>query len=460
MFTRLFGAILLALFYAASPIEAKQPNFLVMISDDQRPDTVSALGNPAISTPHLDSLVHQGMTFTRATCSFPLCVPSRAEILTGANAFHNGVPYAGGKLKSGFPFWAETFRDAGYRTWYCGKWMNDGTPKTRGYEETGALFSSGGAGELGRKPRYGRFGRLITGYRGWTFKTNQGRAELDKGIGLTGLTSKHIADGAIELINRRVEEPFFLHVNFTAPHDPLIIPPGYADKYHASNMRVPANFLPRHPFDHGNLEGRDEKLLPWPRTTQDIRVELAAYYAVIDDMDSQIGRILAALGEAGIRENTYIIFSSDHGLAIGSHGLMGKQNMYEHTIGIPFVIAGPDIPRQQRSTAQIVLRDLYPTTCELAKIPVPDSVDGKSFVPVLRGEIDEIRPTVFGYFHDVQRMARTKKWKLIYYPHIDREQLFDLSNDPDELHDLSDSKTHQSVKQRLRRQLDQWFDQQ
>ncbi len=441
----------------ASEPRKEKPNFLVIITDDQRPDSIHALGNPHIATPNLDRLVREGMTFTRATCAFPLCVPSRAVILTGTTAFRNGVPFGGGRLKKDLVFWADAMRSAGYHTWYCGKWMNDGTPKTRGYEETSGLFSSGGAGAEGRKPRYGRKGRLITGYRGWTFKTDDGTPELEKGIGLVGKTSQYIADGAIALLERQANKPFFLHVNFTAPHDPLIIPPGYEGKYDPAKISLPQNFLAKHPFDHGNFNGRDEKLLPWPRTEEDVRDEIAAYYAVIEDMDAHIGRILKTLKAIDQYGNTVIIFSSDHGLALGSHGLMGKQNMYEHTIGVPFIIAGPGIPMGKRTKAQIYLRDMYPTTCELAGIPIPESVEAKSFVPILKGAAGQIYPAIFGYFHKYQRMIRTDRWKLIYYPHLDKYQMFDLKNDPAEQADLSSKPEHNKVMASLSAKMNEWF---
>ena len=442
---------------ARSAPSGPQPNFLVIITDDQRPDTIHALGNRQIETPSFDRLVREGMTFTRATCAFPLCVPSRAEILTGATAFRNGVPFGEGRLRAGQVFWADALRSAGYRTWYCGKWMNDGAPTTRGYDETRGLFSSGGGGAAGQESRYGRKGRLVTGYRGWTFKTADGRPELAKGIGLTAETSRHIADAAINLLGRVSSEPFFLHVNFTAPHDPLIIPPGYESKYDSESIELPENFATQHPFDHGNFTGRDEQLLPWPRTPAAVREELAAYYAVIDDMDAQIGRILRALEESGKYDDTVIVFSSDHGLALGSHGLMGKQNMYEHTIGVPFIIAGPGIPQGQRTAAQIYLRDIYPTTCDLAGIPIPTSVDGKSLVPILRGTATQLYPAVFGYFQDYQRMIRTDRWKLIHYPQQSKYQLFDLDNDPAELNDLASRNAYQRVKNDLATRMHNWF---
>src|SRR5262249_55409521 len=153
--------------------------------------------------------------------------------------------------------------------------------------------------------------------------------------------SSMFADAAIGFLRRKQDNPFFLHVCFTAPHDPLIMPPGFEGKYDPARLPLPQNFLPRHPFDHGNLEGRDELLWPFPRTPDDVRGELASYYAVISHMDAQIGRILAALDETRLAENTIVIFSSDQGLSIGSHGLRGKQNMYEHTVGVPLVLRGP-----------------------------------------------------------------------------------------------------------------------
>lgn len=439
-------------------LEADRPNFLVIVSDDQRPDTIGAFGNEIINTPNLDRLAREGTVFTRAVCSFPLCVPSRAEILTGTSAFENGVPFGKQRINPNLVLWGDAMRTVGYHTWYCGKWMNDGSPKTRGYEETSGLFSSGGAGVLGKKPRYNRNGRLMTGYRGWTFKTDDGEVELEKGIGIVGETSRYIADGAIRLLQRDVDRPFFLHVNFTAPHDPLVIPPGYEGKYDPDQMPLPKNFSTRHPFDHGNAGGRDEELLPLPRNTDEIREQLAAYYAVIDDMDAHIGRILQALGASGRRENTIVIFTSDHGLAIGSHGLMGKQNMYEHTIGVPFIIAGKGIRKNSRSAACIYLRDMFPTTCELAGIDIPATVTADSFASILRGEPpDASRQTVFGYFYDHQRMIRTDRWKLIFYPHLGRYQLFDLHADPYELTDLSAESDRADDLDRLRVQMTEWF---
>src|SRR5262249_28113744 len=158
----------------------------------------------------------------------------------------------------------------------------------------------------------------------------------------------------------------FLHVNFTAPHDPLLVPPDPASKYDPATIPLPGNFMAQHPFDYGNFRGRDELLWPWPRTPEDTRDELALYYGVLTQLDHEIGRILDGLEETGQTERTIIVFTSDHGLAIGSHGIRGMQNMYEHTVTVPLIFAGPGIPQNQRRNAQIYLRDLYPTICALA----------------------------------------------------------------------------------------------
>jgi arylsulfatase A-like enzyme len=354
--------------------------------------------------------------------------------------------------------------------------MNDGSPKTRGYDETSGLYTSDDTGATTRTTYPKAFnGVPVTGFGDWSFKTDDGKVELEKGIGLTPTTDRHIADGAIALIQRRPDRPFFLHVNFTGPHDPLHFPPGYETKYDPASIPLPANFLTEHPFDHGNANQRDEKLLPLPRNPDEVKAEIAAYYAVISHLDEQVGRLIDALRATGQDRNTIIIFTSDHGLAIGSHGLLGKQNMYEHTIGVPLIIAGPGIPQNQRFAAQIYLRDLFPTVCDILGTPVPAAVEGRSFLPVLNGLVGEIYPEVYAYWHmspakaarmaaagnrvelPVERMVRTERWKLIYYSHLQRYQLFDLSSDALELRDLADRPEYNSIKAELQHKLRDWF---
>jgi len=370
---------------AAAASGQQSPNILILVADDMRPDAIHARKNDRIQTPNLDRLAARGVTFTQATCSYPICVVSRAEMMTGRHAWENGVDGLGGtKLREGQVFWAEAFRKAGYATCYTGKWHTHGRPSQRGYAEVAGLFSGGG-GQWWKPGQSDWKGFPITGYNGWIFQSDDGKQKFPElGVGLTPGIDGKFADAAIEFIQRQSAQPWFLHVNFTGPHDPLFMPPGMEGKYQAANMALPANFLPQHPFDHGNLKGRDEMLMPFPRTPEAVREELRVYYSVIDYLDRQIGRIVQALEASGQLERTVIVFTSDHGMSVGSHGLRGKQNMYEHTINVPLLVAGPGISKRE-TTAQVYLRDLYPTTCEWAGIPIPPSVTAKSLAPVLRG---------------------------------------------------------------------------
>ncbi|MDA1014817.1 MAG: sulfatase-like hydrolase/transferase, partial [Planctomycetota bacterium] len=435
---------------------AGPPNVLFLLTDDQRPDTIAALGNTIIKTPHLDWLVKHGTSFTRATCANPICTPSRAEILTGASGFDMGVRDFGGRISPDSAIWGKTMQAAGYDTGYVGKWHNDDRPSSRGYTHAIGLFSGGG-GKFWQ-PMLDWNGRPVTGYRGWIFQTDDRQLDPSRGIGLTPNISGHFADAAIEFVGRKRKQPFFLHVNFTAPHDPLLMPLGYETMYDPRNIPLPPDFLAQHPFDHGNFEGRDERLFEWPRTPQMVKQELAVYYAVISHLDAQIGRVLTCLRETGQLQNTLIIFTSDHGLAVGSHGLRGKQSMYEHTIGVPLIFSGPTIPQDRRSSAQCYLRDLIPTVCDLAAIKIPKQVTGRSLKPVLAGDATQVRPEVFGYFRNVQRMIRTNRWKFISYPQVNRTQLFDLKHDPHELHDLTDVAEHAAIRKQLETRLRAWQD--
>ncbi len=434
----------------------RRPNVLFLLTDDQRPDTIAALGNEHIQTPNLDRLVRRGTAFTRAVCANPICTPSRAEILTGCSSFRNGVLDFGGKFRDDIPRWPQTMRDAGYRTCYVGKWHNQGRPSDHGYAEAIGLYAGGGG--QWETDRVDWKGFPITGYRGWVFQSMDGREKYpDQGVGLTPDISARFADAAIEFIKRdSAEQPFFLHVNFTAPHDPLLMPPGFEEEYDAKKLPLPKNFLSQHPFDHGNLRGRDELLLPIPRSEEIVRETIAMYYAVISHMDQQVGRILAVLDETGQTDNTIIVFSSDHGLGVGSHGLRGKQNMYEHTVNVPLIFAGPGIPRGERRDAQCYLRDLFPTVCELTSADVPRNIDGRNLAAVIAGKDDSVHPYVTCYFRDKQRMIRTDRWKLIHYPELDKYQLFDLDSDPHEMTNLSGTPAHQHAESELREQLRAW----
>jgi len=433
-----FAAILISTCSALCLGAGERPNFLVLVADDLRPDAIGALGNREIRTPHLDALAARSLVFERAFCSYPICVVSRSEILTGRHCLENGVDGIGGnKFREGQTFWPESLRDAGYETWHVGKWHLSGRPANRGYTDVAGMFAGGG-GRFRKEGQVDRRGVPVTGYTGWMFQSGDGKTLFpESGVGLSPGIDGKFAEAAVSLIRRGGKDPWFCHVNFTAPHDPLFPTESSLARLRDSEVSLPANFLPEHPFDHGNADGRDEKLLPLPRTEAAVRALRRDYFAVIEDLDQAVGAILAGLVESGEGENTVVIFTSDHGLAAGSHGLCGKQNQYDHTLRVPLLISGPGI-LAGRTTAMVYLRELFPTSCDLAGIEIPPSVTGRSFADVLRGESEGHHEAVFGCFTDSQRSIETDDgWKLVSYPKSDRWQLFDLRADPMECNDLA-----------------------
>jgi arylsulfatase A-like enzyme len=407
----------------AAPLRAAdRPNVLVLISDDQRFDALAALGNGQVQTPHMDGLVRRGFTFTHAFCMGStvdaVCAPSRAMLMTGRTLYHTPI-----EIPNALPIWPEVMRRAGYTTFATGKWHNGPASFARGFGDGAAIFFGGMANHL-RVPVH-------------DFDPSGRYDEKDARIG-NAFSSELFADAAIGFLRKHPrDKPFFLYTAFTAPHDPRMPPKEYAARYDPNRIPLPRNFLPQHPFDNGELKVRDELLAPWPRTPEEIKRHLADYYGMITHLDAQIGRILQALEETGQAQNTVIVFTSDHGLAIGSHGLLGKQNLYDHSMRPPLILAGPGVPPGGKSDALCYLLDLFPTVCELTGVPAPPTVEGKSLVPILTGKEPRVRDSVFGAYRDVQRMVRTEDWKLIRYPRINKTQLFDVRNDPDELHDLA-----------------------
>jgi arylsulfatase A-like enzyme len=186
------------------------------------------------------------------------------------------------------------------------------------------------------------------------------------------------------------------------------------------------------------LNIRDENLTGWPRQPEIVKEILSDYYSLITHLDDQVGELIATLKANGLYENTIIVYAADNGLAIGSHGLLGKQNLYEHSTKVPMIITGPGIPKAQLSDALVYLYDLYPTLADLAGVAVPEGIDGKNLVPILRSSQKEVRSTLFTAYRHTIRAIREGDWKLIRYPERNFTQLFNLKVDPFELNNLAE----------------------
>jgi arylsulfatase A-like enzyme len=278
--------------------------------------------------------------------------------------------------------------------------------------------------------------------------------------GLGGVhSSEMFSDAAIEFLEQHAgdesRQPFFLYLAYVAPHDPRQSPEDYEKRYDACNLPLPPNYLERHPFDNGELTVRDEFLEAWPRRPHAIRRHLADYYACIEHLDAQIGRVLQTLKQTGMEDDTLIVFASDNGLGIGSHGLMGKQNLYEHSVRVPLIFSGPGIPAAQQRDDFCYLHDVFPTLCDLVDCQPPRSVEGLSLIgPLVYGSPGS-RKHLYHAYRGVQRAIRDGHYKLIeYVTGTHRQtQLFDLAADPDEQENLASEPDLAAVVRELRAQM-------
>ena len=399
-----------------------QPNILFIFADDQRADTIAALGNAHIQTPSLDRLVRRGVSFNRAYMQGGMngatCVPSRAMLLSGRSLFRIDEKLTRDET------WPAAFGRAGYATFISGKWHNTPASVPLSFQRGRSLFTGGMTNPL-KAPL----------------------SNLEKGaLTKAEVSPKHaceaFTDETITFLKEQHTRPFFAYLAFDGPHDPHIVPDDYPVRYDPEKIPLPANFLPQHPFDNGEMTIRDEKLLPWPRTSADIRGMLADYYRYISYLDMLIGRVLDTVDAAPYAKNTIVVFAADSGVARGSHGLIGKQNLYEHSLRVPLIIAGPGIPANQATDAMCYLFDVLPTLGALSGVAGPTTSEGLDLSATLRNPATPARTSLMFAYRKVQRAIRDERYKLIRYPLVDRTQLFDLRADPHELTNLADQPVH------------------
>lgn len=239
-----------------------------------------------------------------------------------------------------------------------------------------------------------------------------------------------------------------MYFAFNAPHDPRQSPKEFVDMYPLENISVPASYVPEYPYKDkiGCSQAlRDEALAPFPRTEYAVKVNRQEYYAIITHLDQQIGRILEALEQSGERDNTYIFYTADHGLACGNHGLLGKQNMYDHSMRAPLIVIGPDLPKGKKVDLDVYLQDIMPSTLELAGAEKPAYVEFSSLMNMARGKQKESAyPAIYGCYEDLQRMIRKDGFKLIVYPEAKKLRFYDMEKDPLEMNDLAEQAVSQA----------------
>ena len=409
----------------------KRPNFLFVLVDDQSPFDLQTYDPESIlETPNISSLANEGMVFESArhmgSWLGAVCTPSRHMIMSGRTLWH--LPSRGDFKNPDEPDGLEqqtmgaVFNRAGYATMRTCKKGNSYPAANEQFTVVHDATKRGGTEESGSAWH----AKQVLGY----LNDRESAAATDPFLIYFGFSHPHdTRDGTPELLEK------YGAVNHT---DTLALPPA-----NAKQPPLQDNYLEAHPFFHGHPELRDEEWVSgvWKnRDEQTVRNELGREYACSENIDIQLGKVLKKLEELGELENTYIIYTSDHGMSVGRHGLMGKQNLYEHTWRVPFIVKGPGITAGKRVKGNIYLLDVLPTLCDLAGIAIPESVEGTSFKPILNGEKETVREVMYGVYSGGTKpgMRTVKKgdWKLIKYDVMDgsvREtQLFNLAENPHE----------------------------
>jgi len=449
---------------------ADRPNILFLFTDDQRFDTIAALGNPHIRTPNMDRLAARGTSFTHAHIpggtSGAVCMPSRAMLHTGRTLFH--LEGAGQSIPAAHLTLGEHLQGRGYRTFGTGKWHNGREAFARSFTDGAEIFF-GGMTDHWNVPAYdfdpaGRYDARCPVIDD-PFYSKEERYRDCSHIIAGKHSSELLAEAAIGFLETCGDEaPFFMYVSFLAPHDPRVMPQPYRDMYDPEKIELPENFAIQHPFDAGIHQIRDEVLADYPRKPRQVREHIADYYAMITHLDAQVGRVLDALERSGQSDNTLIAFAGDNGLAVGRHGLFGKQNLYDHSVRVPLIFAGPGVPEGVRSDAYAYLFDIYPTLCELTGGQTPGSVEGRSLVPAMRDPDEKVRHELYLAYERLHRGVRTRDHKLIEYnvDGVRHTQLFDLRRDPNERENLAgdpaQASTLEALRARLARLREEWDD--
>ncbi|WP_063850612.1 sulfatase-like hydrolase/transferase [Flammeovirga sp. SJP92] len=440
-----------------------KPNIVFIFADDQTFESIGSFNNNEIKTPNLDRLRNQGTTFwhtyNMGSWSPAVCVSSRTMLNTGkslwtAASYQKKLPqpeekYMHKDMKAfdiehaeAEGYWSSYMKEAGYTTYLTGKWHVE-VDADSVFDVT--RFVKGGMPKQSRQ-RYAR--KFLEGHEDeWK--------PYDEKFGGYWKGGKHwsevVGENAVNFIDlaSQKEDPFFIYLGFNAPHDPRQSPKKFVDMYPTENIKLPASYIPEYPYNEGIASGRelrDERLAPFPRTEYAVKVNRQEYYAIITHMDEQIGKVLDAIEASGKKENTYIIFTADHGLAMGDHGFVGKQNLYDASVRVPLFIAGPGIKKGKTINEKVYLQDVMATALDIAGSDA--DVDFQSLMPILSGK-KKGHEAIYSAYLNAQRMIRTDRYKLMIYPIINKVRLYDMKKDPNEMNDLAHQKKYRKIADKL-----------
>jgi len=416
------------IFAAEEPL---MPNIVLILTDQQHLNTISAAGCSHIKTPALDRLKNRGTLFTHSYCSNPVCGPSRSCIFSGRTSSETGVSTNGRPIREGIPNLGQWLsRHSNYETIYSGKWH---VPEG--------------------------FTHFIPGFN-----------VINTGIGGQGNVGDTSSSRACEtyLHNRTSDHPFFMVASFLQPHhicEWLRINTYNPDRLRYPELEpelppLPDNFEydPREPeFVRRNRLRRDPTKGDWDKMQW--RYYRWSYYRHVEMVDAEIGRILQALEDTDHLNDTVVIFTSDHGEGMGHHQNVRKNVLYEEALAVPFIISWPgQLPENQTDISHLITGlDIFPTVCDFAGIAAPNIMRGQSLRPLLTNASSNWHDAVFCESNNNQgRMVRTRRYKYIAYAHDEVDQLFDMQEDPGETRNLSADSQHISVLKEHRERLIEW----
>jgi arylsulfatase len=435
---------------------SRRPNILLLMADQHRGDCLGCDGNKVVRTPNLDRLAQEGARFSTAYSSTPTCTPARTALLTGLSPWHHGM-LGMTRMSTRYPVkLPQALRDAGYYTFGIGKMHFHPQRALNGFH--GTLLDESGRRET---PDF------ISDYHQWFAKQAPGKDPNATGIGWNDHRARVYAlpeelhpthwtgQMAVDFLTTYDRpEPFFLKVSFARPHSPYDPPARFMEMYKEQDMPAPhlgdwaRRYAPvQQPFTndlwHGDL-GPDQ-----------VRRSRRGYYGSVTFVDEQIGRIITALGRRGMLDNTFILYTADHGDMTGDHHLWRKSYAYEASARIPYLVRwpkgmAPDSQRAKAFTQPVELRDVLPTFMDVAGVSIPRHLDGRSVLPLLRGRTEGWRPFI-DLEHDIcydkenhWNALTDGHWKYIFHAFDGSEQLFDLRSDPGETHDVATEPAHKS----------------
>jgi choline-sulfatase len=439
-----------------------QPNFLILMADQLTARALPAYGNRVAKTPHIDALAAAGVVFDSFYCNSPLCAPSRFSFLSGRQVSAIGAYDNAAELPAQVPTFAHYLRRAGYQTVLSGKMHFCGADQLHGFEER--LTTDIYPADFGWTPDWNRFEHRPTWYHSMDSVTRAGPCARTNQIDFDDEVIFQARQKIFDMARSKDRRPFCLVASMTHPHDPYVIPQRYWDRYTEIDIDMPrVRIAPEHLDPHSRRLRHVCGLDSQPVTDAEVRAARHAYYGAVSYVDDQVGALLEALAEARFADDTIVLLLADHGDMLGERGLWYKMNFFEPACRIPLIVHAPPRLSARRVAHSASLVDICPTLCELAgvgSLGYATPLDGSSLAPQLAGAAG--RDEVIGEYLAEGAVAplvmiKRGRYKFVHSP-VDPDQLYDLIDDPDELHNLAATAPHAARGREFRAEVAQRWD--